>query len=190
MGNYACLHCFSLANGSVRLLITCAHPDYMHFLSFVQFLSCLFTYYLCWINVLEVRINVIIIIIMLRSLMQGLHDGTVRRMVRQMIRRTVRRCARCMSVVCPTHMSAGRNKLDTTPDRTADKGRGYHNTWFDDVYSDEWSSQLNYKNVSDNIRVICVILVCVLRRPIVCIFYNCRPIILNIVYGYTVNTCN
>jgi len=31
MGNYACLHCFSLANSSVRLLITCAHPDYMHF---------------------------------------------------------------------------------------------------------------------------------------------------------------
>jgi len=50
-----------LANSSVRLLITCAHPDYTHFLSFVQFLSCLFTYYLCWIYVLEVRINIIII---------------------------------------------------------------------------------------------------------------------------------
>jgi len=34
MGNYACLHCFSLANSSVRLLITCAHPDYMFFFEF------------------------------------------------------------------------------------------------------------------------------------------------------------
>jgi len=59
MGSYACLHCFSIANSWVRLLITCAHPDYMHF--FLQFLSCLFTYYLCWIYVLEVRINIIII---------------------------------------------------------------------------------------------------------------------------------
>jgi len=65
MGNYACLHCFSLANSSVRLLIACAQPDYMHFLSFVQFLSCLFSYYLCWIYVLEVRINIIIIIIII-----------------------------------------------------------------------------------------------------------------------------
>jgi len=34
MGNYACLHCVSLANSSVRLFITCAHPDHMHFFEF------------------------------------------------------------------------------------------------------------------------------------------------------------
>jgi len=43
----------------VHILIICT------FLSFVQFLSCLFTYYLCWIYVLEVRINIIIIIIII-----------------------------------------------------------------------------------------------------------------------------
>jgi len=35
---------------------------YLFFFSFVHFLSGLFTYYLCWIYVLEVRINIIIII--------------------------------------------------------------------------------------------------------------------------------
>jgi len=43
----------------VHILIICT------FLSFVQFLSCLFTYYLCWIYELEVRINIIIIIIII-----------------------------------------------------------------------------------------------------------------------------
>jgi len=43
----------------VHILIMCT------FLSFVHFLSCLFTYYLCWIYVLEVRINIIIIIIII-----------------------------------------------------------------------------------------------------------------------------
>jgi len=40
----------------------CTSWLYALFLSFVQFVSCLFTYYLCWIYVLEVRINIIIII--------------------------------------------------------------------------------------------------------------------------------
>jgi len=34
---------------------------YLFFFSFVHFLSGLFTYYLCWIYVLDVRINIIII---------------------------------------------------------------------------------------------------------------------------------
>jgi len=68
MGNCACLHCFFSSQHLGDIIdYLCTSWLYALIFSFVHFLSCLFTYYLCWIHVLEVRINIIIIIIIIIS---------------------------------------------------------------------------------------------------------------------------